>query len=341
MKAVAHRAIWLLAVFLVFQWLLAWSPAAAQGPGAAPLLEKPQPTSETLGLGEKKEEAPTTCGPLISDSCIPIEEHHASLQLLGALSLYTGNFSPNWKVVSTRGNFYTFNMPVKFTYGPTKDLETYIVVPFIVNWCNDLDPGVAGPNGERRASYAGIGDITTVAKYNLLPEGDTLPAVTALGGIGWHSGHAHHLNPGLLLQDAVGTGSFNFITGINLYKWVKPFLLYSNIWLNSPVNMFRLRGEDFPQAARNRENVTFNLAAEYPLTKQWILLLEMYSTWTWSNSVPESIGFQSPTTVLGFLPGIEYVATEKWAFSAGCAFDTVGKFGGHKVTPAFTVYYNF
>ena len=66
----------------------------------------------------------------------------------------------------------------------------------------------------------------------------------------------------------------------------------------------------------------------------------MYSTWTWSN-IYTSLGFQSPTTVLGFLPGIEYFFTEKWACSAGCAFDAVGKFGGHKITPAFTVYYNF
>jgi hypothetical protein len=45
--------------------------------------------------------------------------------------------------------------------------------------------------------------------------------------------------------------------------------------------------------------------------------------------------------VVGFLPGIEYFATEKWAFSAGCAFDTFGKFGGHKATPALTAYYSF
>ena len=306
------------------------------------MLEKPQPTSELPGPGEKKEEAPTTCGPLISDSCIPIEEHHASMQVLGALSFYTANFTPNWRVVSAKGNFYTFQMPVKFTYGPTKNLETYIVVPFIDNWCNSVDRGIiAGPNGERSASYAGIGDITTVAKYNFHPEGEICPAMTAVGGIGWPSGHASHLNPRFLAQDAIGTGSFNFITGLNLYKWVKPFLFYSNIWLNSPVNMFRLRGSDSPQAVRNRENVTFNLAAEYPINKQWILLLEMYSTWTWSNPTTESIGFQSPTTVVGFLPGIEFFATEKVAFSAGCAFDTFGKFGGHKVTPAFTAYYNF
>jgi len=341
MKSVARQAIWLLAVTLVLQWTLAWPPAGAQGPGAGPLLEKPQPTFELPGPGEKKEAAPTTCGPLISDGCIPIEEHHASMQVLWGLSFYTANFSRNWRPVSTKGDFYTFQMPVKFTYGPTKDLETYIVAPFIVNWCNNLDPGIAGPNGERSASYAGLGDITTVAKYNLLPEGEIRPAVTAVGGIGWPTGQASHLNPTFLAQDAVGTGSFNFITGLNLYKWVKPFLLYSNIWLNSPVNMFRLRGSDSPRAVRSRENVTFNLAAEYPINKQWIFLLEMYSTWTWSNPTTESIGFQSPTTVVGFLPGIEFFATEKVALSAGCAFDTFGKFGGHKVTPAFTAYYNF
>ena len=105
--------------------------------------------------------------------------------------------------------------------------------------------------------------------------------------------------------------------------------------------MFKLRGSDFPQDVRNRENVTFNLAAEYPINKQWILLLEMYSTWTWENPGTEFLGFQSPTTVLGFLPGIEYLAPEKWAFSVGCAFDAIGKFGGQRITPAFTVCYNF
>jgi len=340
-ELMVRRTIWLiLAMVLAFHWTLAL-PGAAQGPGAGPMLEKPQPTSELPGAGEKKEEAPQTCGPLISDSCLPNEEHHASVQVLWGLSFYTGNFSPNWWVVSAKGNFYTFQMPVKFTYGPTKDLETYIVVPFIANWCNNVNLDIAAPNGERSAGYAGIGDITTVAKYNFHPEGDICPAMTAVGGIGWPSGHASHLNPRFLAQDAVGTGSLNFITGINLYKWVKPFLFYSNIWLNTPVNMFKLRDTDQPQAVRNRENVIFNLAAEYPLNKQWILLLEMYSNWTWSNPGTESLGFQSPTTLLGFLPGIEYFATEKVAFTAGCVFDTFGKFGGNKITPAFTVYYNF
>ena len=46
-----------------------------------------------------------------------------------------------------------------------------------------------------------------------------------MGGTGWLTGHASHLAPNFLAQDAIGTGSLNFITGLNLYKGVKPFLL--------------------------------------------------------------------------------------------------------------------
>jgi hypothetical protein len=204
-----------------------------------------------------------------------------------------------------------------------------------------LDKSIAGPNGERGAGYSGIGDITTIAKYLVLEEGKIRPAVSLVGGVGFPSGHANHLNPTLLGQDAVGTGSFNFITGVNLFKWVNTFLLYSNIWLNSPVNMFKLNGSDIPQAVRNRENVTFNLAAEYIVNAQWVLLLEMYSTWAWNNPGTESLGFQSPTTLLGFMPGIEYIYSDKWSCCAGCAFDTIGKFGSAKITPNLAIYYNF
>ncbi len=332
-----QKITWLILAMILAFWTLAAGPAAAQGPGAAAGPDQPAaPPAE-----EKKEAPPTTAGPILTDTCIPIGEYQACLSVQGALNFYAADFSRDWRTVSARGDFYTLYMPVKFTYGPVKNLETYIVAPFLVSWCNDLDRGAAGPNGERAASYPGLGDITTVAKYLVLEDEGIRPAVSLEGGVGWPSGHASHLNSRFLGVDALGTGSFNFITGVNLCKWVKPFLLSSNIWLNSPVNVFRLRGGDFPQAVRNWENVTFNLAAEYPVNKQWVLLLEMFSTWAWSNPGTESLGFQSPTTVLGFLPGIEYLATEKLSFSAGCAFDAIGKFGSQYITPTVAVTYNF
>ena len=76
-------------------------------------------------------EYPATAGPIFTDTCIPIEEHHASLGVLWALAVYTANFSQNWRPVSTKGDLYTFSMPVKFTYGPAKKLHSSDVSWFL------------------------------------------------------------------------------------------------------------------------------------------------------------------------------------------------------------------
>lgn len=212
----------------------------------------------------------------------------------------------------------------------------YIIVPYIHNWASKADAALAGPVGETSANYGGVGDITAVGKYLLLEETDFRPAVTGVAGVGFPSGHASNLNPRFLGQDGIGTGAFTFTTGVNLFKWLKPFMVYSNIWLNTPANLYTSRDD----AVRSREFVTFNLAAEYPITQRWVALLEMYSTWTWTN-IDTPQGFQSPSTLLGVLPGIEFFINEKWACSAGAALDLVGKAGSRKYTPLFTVYYNF
>ncbi len=276
---------------------------------------------------------------MISDTCLPIDTGKYAMQVFWALSVYGGVFNPNWRRVGAKGDFYTFQMPVKFTYGPTKNMETYVIIPFIHNWVSNADRGIAGPNGERFASYSDIGDITAIAKYNLLPEGTYRPAITAVGGLATiPTGHASHLNPGRLGVDAIGTGALTFTTGVNLFKYLKPFLVHSQIWLNTPVNIFPAR----PDAVRSREYVTFNLATELPLTKdkKWIALLEFYSNWSWTNiSTPQ--GFQSPNTLLGILPGIEFVATEKISLAAGAAIDLAGKNGVQKFTPMLTALYTF
>jgi hypothetical protein len=254
-----------------------------------------------------------------------------------------GNYSPNWRYISAGGDFYTLYMPVKFAYGLAQDLEVYAVIPFVTNWAKNVNPNLAGPNGERSASYSGIGDLTLMGKYNLVAEGDYLPAVSGVAGFATiPTGHASRLNPGRLLQDAVGTGSLSFTTGVNLFKYLKPVLVHGQIWMNNPINLYKIRGEDNPQNVRNHDWVTFNLAAEYPFThdKKWIFLMEMYSSWTWSN-IYSTLGFQSPVTLLGVQPALEYLATDKLSLAAGVAFDLVGKFNNRKFTPVLTVLYTF
>jgi len=319
----------LLFLFTGFVALPAWAQA-----GAPALMEKPAaPPAE-----EKKDGPPTTCGPMISDTCLPIDTGKFAMQAWWAVSLYPNVFSNNWRAVSAGGNFSTFFMPVKFVYGPTKNLETYVVVPFINNWVQKANG--TGPNGENSASYGGIGDITAVAKYNFLPEGTYTPALSAVGGVGFPTGHASHLNPGRLGQDAIGTGSFNFITGLNLFKYVKPVLLHSQIWFNSPINLYKIHGDDGPINVRSREYLNVNLAAELPVAKQWVLLFEVYSTWTWQN-LPTIQSYQTPSTVVGILPAIEFLATDKLALAAGASIDLWGKNGVQKYTPMITAFYTF
>jgi hypothetical protein len=309
------------------------TPALAQVGAPAMMAKPPAPPAEE----PKPEGAPTTCGPMISDTCLPIETGKFAMQVWWALSIYPGVFTQNWRSVTAGGDFHTFFMPVKFVYGPTKDLELYAIVPFIHNWVDNVN--VAGPNGETSASFSSIGDITAVAKYNLLPEGTYMPALSAVGGVGFPTGHASRLNPALLGQDAIGTGSFNFITGVNLFKYLKPFLVHSQIWMNTPVNLYKMTSDPF-RNVRSREYLTVNLATELPVSKRWVLLFEVYSNWCWQN-LNTIQGYQTPQTVIGILPGIEFLATDKLALAAGASLDLAGKNGVQKFTPMITAFYTF
>ena len=104
--------------------------------GPQVLMEKPP---EGAKPEEKPETAPTTVGPIFCDTCVPIETGHFALSSLFAVSFYPGAFSNNWRTVTAGGNINTFYMPWKLTYGPTKDLEMYIIVPFINNWASDVN----------------------------------------------------------------------------------------------------------------------------------------------------------------------------------------------------------
>ncbi|MFA4902660.1 MAG: transporter [Desulfobaccales bacterium] len=309
------------------------SPAQAQIAGP-PIMGQPTPPPEE----KKGETAPTTCGPVISDTCMPISTGKFAMQVWTAMSFYPNALNRDWEKVDPGGKFRTFYMPVKFTYGPMKDMEVYVIIPFITNWAYDVK--ARGPNGENSASYSGIGDMTAIVKYNLLPETDWRPAVSGVAGFASiPTGHASLLNPAFLGQDAIGTGALTFTTGVNLYKWLKPFLLYSNIWLNSPVNLFKI-GSDPTRNVRSREYVTFNVAAEVPLFWKFVGLLEMYSTWTWNN-LHTIQGYQTPQTVIGLLPALEFIATDKLSLAAGCSFDLAGKNGVQKFTPMLTALYYF
>jgi Putative MetA-pathway of phenol degradation len=281
----------------------------------------------------KGDECPATFGPIITDTAIPIEKGKFALQPTFALSLVTDTFNKDWRRVSAGGNFQSFNMSWKFTYGLINNLEVYLVIPYIHNWASDV--AEPGPRGERNSNFGGLGDVSFTLKYRLVEETETLPTVSAIFTPSFPTGHFRHLNPSRLGVDAIGGGSYIFTTGFNVSKYLKPFILYGNLWYSMQTAYTSDEGRVYP-----RDFVTVNLAAEYPITKKWVALLELTSFW----DAGRLFGLKAntpPGALVSILPGIEYMATDKFSLALGVNVDLAGKNTDANVTPILSMVYAF
>jgi hypothetical protein len=280
-----------------------------------------------------KEECPATFGPIITDTAIPIEKGKFAIQPTFGLSFVTRNFTRNWRSVSAGGDFKSFSMPWKFTYGPINNLEVYTVIPYLHNWAGPVNE--PGPNNERFASFGGLGDISMTLKYRLVEETETLPTISAIFTPTFPSGHFRHFNAGLLGADAIGGGTYVFTTGLNLSKWIKPFIFYGNVWYSMQTAVTNDDGRQY-----SRDFVNLNLAAEYPITKKWVACLEFVSSFDGGRLFGHPANVSS-ADLISIAPEIEYMATEKFALSLGVQFDVAGKNTTGAITPLFSMVYAF
>ncbi|MFA5110206.1 MAG: transporter [Desulfobaccales bacterium] len=356
---------WLFLVPICFLSCLAlgWvSPAGAAGdtaktpPPAAVegeiQFEKPQEPCEPKA---KEEECPTTFGPIITDTAIPIDKGKFAIQPTFGLSVVTDALTRNWRRVSAGGNLKTYSMDWKFTYGLWDNLEVFAVIPYVHNWAGNVNE--PGPNGERFAGFGGLGDINLTFKYRLVEETETRPTVTALFATDFPTGHFRHLNPGRLGTDELGGGAYAFTTGINMSKFVKPFIIYANVWytmqtayssredraglvLDEDGNL--VEGDPVASQLRNypRDFVTLNLAAEYPLTQKWVALLELTSYWGAGRLFGHRANLPAEA-LISVSPGIEYMATDKFSLALGLNIDVAGKNTEAAITPLLSMVYAF
>ncbi len=316
-----------------------------------------QPEGKEEGKKEeaKEDECPATFGPIITDTAIPIEKGKFAIQPTWGLSFVTNTFSPSWRRISAGGDFKSLGMSVKFTYGLLNNLEVYTVIPYIHNWAGNVTE--PGPNGERAANFGGLGDINLTFKYRLVEEGPVAPTVSAIFAPTFPSGHFQHLNPGRLEMDQLGAGSYNFTTGFNLSKYLKPFIFYANLYYTmgtaynaredrSPLvrgeNGDLVEGDSVSTRMRiyPRDFVTVNLAAEYPITKKWIALVELTSIWDGGRLFGHKANVP-PGALLSVLPGIEYMATDKFSLALGVNIGLVGKNADANITPMLSMVYAF
>ncbi len=276
---------------------------------------------------------PSTIGPLITDTAVPIGQGNLSIQPFCNLYITGGRFSPNWRRVSNRGDFYSLQVPVNFNYGFTPNLEMLLIIPYVHNWARNANLPAAP--GVRAADFDGLGDTTLYLKYRFQKETASLPTCEAVSGFGFPTGHHLHLSDVKLGTDQLGNGAYTFTGGLNLSKWYRPVYLYANLWYTVPTT-----ATVGSSRIHDRDLVTLNLAAEWVLTKQWALLVEFNSKWAAGNLVgPRSQ--QAPRAVLGTVAGLEYNMNQHWAFAGGLALDLAGKNNPYNFTPMLTCKYNF
>jgi Putative MetA-pathway of phenol degradation len=344
----------LLAMILIISltgWTAPDANAAEEVGGRA---EGLQPDCKEAAKEPQDDECIATFGPIITDTAVPIEKGRFAIQPTVGMSFVTNSLTRNWQRVAAGGDFKTYSMDWKFTYGLWNNLEVFVVIPYSHNWASNSDEH--GPNGERSGDFGGLGDINLTFKYQLLEETEVRPTVTALFATDFPTGHFRHLNPGRLGTDQLGGGTYAFTTGLNMSKYWKPFMFYANIWytMQTAYDTREARpglvlddgnlveGDPVATKLRNypRDFITLNLAAEYPLTKKWVALLELTSYWSGGRLFGHKANLP-PEALISILPGIEYMATDKFSLALGLNIDLAGKNTDAALTPLLSMVYAF
>lgn len=125
------------------------STEAAPAPGA----ETGPPPPSLPPNPDYRVAEPVTCGPLITDTCLPLDHGKLSLQAFWMVGLTAGRFSPNWRWVSPGGGFVSLAMPLKIMYGLAPRTEVCLIIPYVHIWARGGEyprPAGKGVRGLRR-----------------------------------------------------------------------------------------------------------------------------------------------------------------------------------------------
>ncbi len=339
----------LIIVFLSLAGLPGGSPLWGQeGPEAGEAREY-----EVPGAVGTTDVCPCTAGPLIADTAVPLDKGKIAVQPYFLFRFTGGAFSPSWRHTGPGGDYFTFDALMKLAYGLTQNLEVNLYARYRHNWAgNVIAPGT---QVERSADFGGFGDLDFTLKYRLIEESRWRPTVTALFSVDFPTGHNFPLNPGRLGTDCLGAGTYGFYGGFNVSKWVKPFIFYANLWYytatSAQIQVRRLAHHggqlvtvEEVQKLHGRDVLMLRLAAEYPLGGKgpWVALLEFYADWETGRACgPRTNSLTPGYALLGFMPGLEYVYSDRLAFVAGVAVDLAGKNTTYQYTPILSMVYTF
>jgi len=278
--------------------------------------------------------SPESTGPIITDTTIPQALGTATLFVPWFMSFANSVFNSNWNRTSGDRDLLSLSVSPQLYYGVAPRTEVYLVVPYLHNWTWGLrQPPQGGPT---HADFGGLGNVSITGKYLLTEEHPNYPAISGIFTATFPTGHHRHLDADKLGTDFLGRGSYTFTPGLNFFKYLKPFLLYGNIWYTfyTPATV---NGEEKYYSDR----VTLNLAAEYPIVlDRLVFLFEFVSFY----DVGRLLGHrenQYSEVQMSILPAVEVLATENWSVDIGVLIDLFGKNSTAGYSPNLSIFYSF
>ncbi len=277
---------------------------------------------------------PSTAGPINTDTAVPIPKGRFVLNPVLYLSFSNGAFDRSWNAKSAGGRYRSIVTGLRFYYGAADHLEIYGIIPLVYNDARQVGPRDAS------ADFGGLGDIQLLAKYQIVQESSGCrPAISAVIGFSFPTGHYRRLNYSKFGTDQLGTGSYRLTAGLNASKYLKPFIFYANIWYIFSTDC-SVNTSGFCARVHPRDRLAVNLAAELPLNERWTACLDVNSFF----DAGRLIGCRAntaPAAKITFTPELQYKVNERITIAGGVGFDVIGKEIRSNITPQLSFYFLF
>ena len=270
-------------------------------------------------------------GPFLIDSAETAEPKDFALSVNPQLFIKQGNFDEEGNRQALGGNdrwlqFYTLFKPV---YGVFNDFEISLDLPVQYSWATQTD----------RSSDGGwVGDIALNGKYRFLKNGEEWfkPAMALTARIKFPTGKYEGLSESKLGTDRTGTGSYDYLIGLNVSKALENWALHFNL-------LYGWSSDATIDGVRTKQGNlwNYNLGAEFSIHKNFSVLLELVGV---EQGKIEENGLaldRSELRSLSIVPALGWQMNEKTFLIVGCSISLLGKNAEYGVAPTLLLNYNF
>lgn len=270
-------------------------------------------------------------GPFTADTAETTEPQKFVLQVNSFLFIKQGIFDEEGKRQALSGNdrWWQLNTIITPVYGLFNNFELSLDLPVQYTWVT---------LGDRSSNSGGLGDILLSGKYRLLENDKTgfKPSLALTAKVKFPTGKYEGLSEAKLGSDRTGTGSYEYMIGLNVSKFLENWAFHFNLLYDwgseATIDGVRIK----PGNLWN-----YNLAAEYSFSNNFSFLLEMVGV-EQGKVEEEGRGLErSESRSLSLVPALGWQINEKALLLMGCSFSLLGKNTDYGLAPTLVFSYSF